>query len=113
MVFIRTKIVNGLYYSYLVSSIWNKETKASKQKTIKYLGSTFTINDIPLEYRTEPSIEKYFNISNTDNISKKSYIQKIHNCKECNREVASKKILTCLWCNRKKKMQIELGILKI
>lgn len=113
MIFIRTKCINGLYYSYLVSSVWNKETKTSRQKTIKYLGSTFTINDIPLEYRTEPFVEKYFKKYNIYNMPNKSYTQKIYNCKECNREVFSKKVLICIWCNRKKKMQIELGIIKI
>ena len=38
MVFLRTKIVKGESYSYLVKSKWDRERKTSIQETIKYLG---------------------------------------------------------------------------
>ena len=120
MVFIRTKYIKCLPYSYLVSSVWNKETKRSEQNVIKYLGSTFTKNDIPLEYRKQPSVKKYFEDYDTTKLTHhlnkkpmKQIIQKIYYCKECNRETSSKKILICTWCNRKKKLQLELGMIKI
>ena len=58
MVFIRVKKVKGLDYYYLVKSQWDPKSKRSTQHTIKYLGnpSNFTIDDIPLEYRTNPKV---------------------------------------------------------
>ncbi len=58
MAFIRVKKVKGLDYYFLVKSQWDPDRKGSKQKIIKYLGkaSNVTINDIPPEYRNNPSI---------------------------------------------------------
>jgi len=53
-------------YLYLVKSEWDKVKKISKQKTIKYLGDSNTVNrdDIPVEYRDDPKINAYL-IENT------------------------------------------------
>ena len=53
-------------YLYLVKSEWDKVKKTSKQKTIKYLGDSNTVNrdDIPIEYRNDPKINAYL-IENT------------------------------------------------
>ena len=53
-------------YLYLVKSEWDKVKKISKQKTIKYLGDSSTVNrdDIPVEYRDDPKINAYL-IENT------------------------------------------------
>ena len=58
MVFLRSKVVKGESYSYLVQSKWDKERKTSIQETVKYLGKTSQISmgDIPHEYRYDPTI---------------------------------------------------------
>ena len=58
MVFLRSKIVKNESYSYLVKSKWNSKKKTSQQETIKYLGKTSDVEleDIPDEYRNDPSI---------------------------------------------------------
>ena len=58
MVFLRSKIVKNESYSYLVKSKWDSKKKTSEQQTIKYLGKTsdVTLEDIPNEYRNEPTI---------------------------------------------------------
>ena len=58
MVFIRSKVVKGESYSYLVQSKWDVERKTSIQNTIKYLGKTsrISMDDIPHEYRYNPTI---------------------------------------------------------
>ena len=73
MVFIRSKLVKGESYSYLVKSNWNKKRKTSEQETIKYLGRTedITLNDIPSEYRTNESILSYLATSNNFDIEKR------------------------------------------
>jgi hypothetical protein len=38
MSFIRTKIINGRKYRYLVENYWDKDKKCSRQKVIQYLG---------------------------------------------------------------------------
>lgn len=61
MVFIRSKIVKGESYSYLVKSNWNSKKKTSQQETIKYLGRTsdISLQDIPAKYRDSPSVLSY------------------------------------------------------
>ena len=58
MVFLRSKIVKNESYCYLVKSKWDSKKKTSQQETIKYLGKTsdITLEDIPDEYRNEPTI---------------------------------------------------------
>ena len=58
MVFLRSKIVKNESYSYLVKSKWDSKKKTSEQQTIKYLGksSDVTLEDIPDEYRNDPTI---------------------------------------------------------
>jgi len=58
MVFLRTKIVKGESYSYLVKSRWDREKKTSVQETIKYLGKTskISLGDIPFEFRFKPTV---------------------------------------------------------
>ncbi|SVD26258.1 uncharacterized protein METZ01_LOCUS379112, partial [marine metagenome] len=57
-VFLRSKVVKGESYSYLVQSKWDIERKTSIQETVKYLGKTsrVSIDDIPHEYRYNPTI---------------------------------------------------------
>ena len=56
--FLRSKVVKGESYSYLVQSKWDVERKTSIQETVKYLGKTSRVNidDIPHEYRYSPTI---------------------------------------------------------
>ena len=58
MVFLRSKVVKGESYSYLVQSKWDTERKTSIQETVKYLGKTskISVGDIPHEYRHSPTI---------------------------------------------------------
>ena len=58
MVFLRSKVVKGESYSYLVKSKWDVKRKTSIQETVKYLGKTsrVDIDDIPHEYRYSPTI---------------------------------------------------------
>ena len=64
--YLRKKKVRNVEYLYLVKSEWDKVKKTSKQKTIKYLGDSSTVNrdDIPVEYRNDPKINAYL-IENT------------------------------------------------
>ena len=73
MVYIRNKQVKGINYSYLVRSVWDKEKKASKQETIKYLGRTekITLVDIPKDYADDKNILKFF--AKESNGSRKNY----------------------------------------
>jgi len=73
MVYIRNKQVKGISYSYLVRSVWDKEKKASKQETIKYLGRTekITLVDIPKDYVDDKNILKFF--AKESNGSRKNY----------------------------------------
>ena len=61
MVFVRSKIVKNESYSYLVESKWDSKGKTSRQQTVKYLGKTsdVTLEDIPSEYRNDPSIVSF------------------------------------------------------
>ena len=61
MVFLRSKIVKNESYSYLVKSKWDSKGKTSRQQTVKYLGKTsdVTLEDIPSEYRNDPSIVSF------------------------------------------------------
>ena len=58
MVFLRSKVVKGESYSYLVQSKWDSRRKTSIQETVKYLGKTskISIRDIPHEYRYSPMV---------------------------------------------------------
>ena len=56
--FLRSKVVKGESYSYLVQSKWDTKRKTSIQETLKYLGKTskISVGDIPHEYRHSPTI---------------------------------------------------------
>ena len=58
MVFLRSKVVKGESYSYLVQSKWDTRRKTSIQEILKYLGKTskISISDIPHEYRYNPTV---------------------------------------------------------
>ena len=66
MVFLRSKIVKNESYSYLVKSKWDSKKKTSEQQTIKYLGksSDVTLEDIPDEYRNDPTIISFLSSNN-------------------------------------------------
>ena len=73
MVFLRSKIVKNESYSYLVKSEWDSKKKTSKQQTIKYLGksSDVTLEDIPDEYRNNPTIISFLSSNNQLDIKKR------------------------------------------
>jgi len=73
MVFLRSKIVKNESYSYLVKSKWDSKRKTSEQQTIKYLGksSDVTLEDIPDEYRNDPSIISFLSSNNQLDIKKR------------------------------------------
>jgi len=79
MVYIRSKIVKGESYSYLVRSKWNSKRKTSRQETVKYLGRTenISLNDIPTEYQTEPLVISYLaNNQELNLIERGKYLEK-------------------------------------
>lgn len=55
------KKIRGIRYAYLVESVWDRERKQPKQRTIKYLGriDDISMNDIPEEYRSDPNILRF------------------------------------------------------
>ena len=73
MVFLRSKIVKNESYSYLVKSKWDSKKKTSQQETIKYLGKTSNISleDIPDEYRNDPTIISFLSSNNQLDIKKR------------------------------------------
>ena len=79
MVFLRSKIVKNESYSYLVKSKWDSKRKTSQQKTVKYLGKTsdITLEDIPNEYRTEPTIISFLSSNKqVDSKKREKYLMK-------------------------------------
>lgn len=79
MVFLRSKIVKNESYSYLVESKWDSKGKTSKQKTVKYLGRTsdVTLEDIPNEYRNDPSIVSFLSSAQRFDMKKREkYLMK-------------------------------------
>ncbi|MBB46668.1 MAG: histidine kinase [Thaumarchaeota archaeon] len=79
MVFLRSKIVKNESYSYLVKSKWNSKKKTSQQETIKYLGKTSDVEleDIPDEYRNDPSILSFLSSnSKIDDTKRGKYLTK-------------------------------------
>ena len=80
MVFLRSKVVKGESYSYLVKSKWDVERKTSIQETVKYLGKTSRIDmdDIPHEYRYSPTILAFLaNNKKIDAKGREKFILKI------------------------------------
>ena len=81
MVFLRSKTVKNESYSYLVKSKWNSKRKTSEQETIKYLGKTtnVTLEDIPDEYRNEPTILSFLSSNKQfDTKKREKYLSLIH-----------------------------------
>jgi len=79
MVFLRSKIVKNESYSYLVESKWDSKGKTSRQQTVKYLGKTsdVTLEDIPSEYRNEPSIVSFVSSAQRFDVKKREkYLMK-------------------------------------
>jgi len=78
MSYIRSKLVKGIEYSYLVKSQWDSEKNTSRQITIKYLGKTSNVknSDIPVEHRNNPHIIKFFK---KNSLKGQSEIYKIQN----------------------------------
>jgi MerR family transcriptional regulator, light-induced transcriptional regulator len=73
MVYIRSKVVKGIPYAYLVKSEWDDKRKSSIQHTIKYLGraDSVVISDIPEEYRNDPKILSFLSSHSSKNQAKK------------------------------------------
>ena len=81
MVFLRSKIVKNVSYSYLVKSKWDSKKKTSQQETIKYLGksSDVTLEDIPDEYRNNPTIISFLSSNKQlDTKKREKYLSLIH-----------------------------------
>ena len=79
MVYIRNKRVKGIYYAYLVHSVWDPRRNTSRQQTIKYLGnaSQVTIEDIPVEFRNDSKILTFISAFSSFQEEKKVLISKI------------------------------------
>ena len=80
MVFLRSKVVKGESYSYLVKSKWDVERKTSIQETVKYLGKTsrISMDDIPHEYQYSPAILAFLaNNKKIDAEGREKFILKI------------------------------------
>ncbi len=73
MVYIRSKVVKGIPYAYLVKSEWDDKRRSSIQHTIKYLGraDSVVISDIPEEYRNDPKILSFLSSHSSKNQAKK------------------------------------------
>jgi methanogenic corrinoid protein MtbC1 len=73
MVYIRSKVVKGIPYAYLVKSEWDDKRGSSIQHTIKYLGraDSVVISDIPEEYRNDPKILSFLSSHSSKNQAKK------------------------------------------
>jgi MerR family transcriptional regulator, light-induced transcriptional regulator len=73
MVYIRSKVVKGVLYAYLVKSEWDDKRGSSIQHTIKYLGraDSVVISDIPEEYRNDPKILSFLSSHSSKNQAKK------------------------------------------
>ncbi len=59
--YIRSKLVRGDRYLYLVKSVWDPKRSTSRQEIIKYLGKASEVRpeDIPADYRHNPRIEAF------------------------------------------------------
>jgi methanogenic corrinoid protein MtbC1 len=80
LVFLRSKIVKGKSYSYLVKSKWDVKRKTSIQETVKYLGKTsrISMDDIPHEYQYSPAILAFLaNNKKIDAEGREKFILKI------------------------------------
>jgi MerR family transcriptional regulator, light-induced transcriptional regulator len=73
MVYIRSKVVKGIPYAYLVKSEWDDKRRSSIQHTIKYLGraDSVVISDVPEEYRNDPKILSFLSSHSSKNQAKK------------------------------------------
>ncbi len=82
MVYLRSKVVKGESYSYLVQSKWDFEKKTSIQETVKYLGKTSKISmgDIPREYRYNPTILAF--LASNKKIDTKGREKSLHKIKQ-------------------------------
>lgn len=71
--YLRLKTVKGEKYAYLVRSVWDPKKNTSRQETIKYLGkaSQVTEEDIPAEYRSEPSVISFLASDDVMDLKKK------------------------------------------
>lgn len=76
MVYIRSKVVKGIPYAYLVKSEWDDKRRSSIQHTIKYLGraDSVVISDIPEEYRNDPKILSFLSSHSSKNQAKKQVL---------------------------------------
>ncbi|MCS7141077.1 MAG: cobalamin-dependent protein [Candidatus Nitrosocaldus sp.] len=75
MVYVRMKSIRGIRYAYLVESVWDRERKQPKQRTIRYLGRVdrISIEDIPEAYRSDPNVLKFLNMVSESRASKGHY----------------------------------------
>ena len=83
MAYIRSKLVKGDKYLYLVKSIWDSKKKTSRQEIIKYLGKASDVvpEDIPEEYRNDAKIISFLANNSTTEENEKQIMQlqnKIH-----------------------------------
>jgi MerR family transcriptional regulator, light-induced transcriptional regulator len=90
MVYIRSKLVKGIEYAYLVKSEWDADAKTSRQQTIKYLGrsSDVEFEDIPAQYQQDPKILSFLSEHSPQDLSKKKMLIEI-SCKKLYLTLAS------------------------
>jgi MerR family transcriptional regulator, light-induced transcriptional regulator len=90
MVYIRSKLVKGIEYAYLVKSEWDADAKTSKQQTIKYLGrsSDIEFEDIPAQYQQDPKILSFLSEHSPQDLTKKKMLIEI-SCKKLYLTLAS------------------------
>jgi MerR family transcriptional regulator, light-induced transcriptional regulator len=76
MVYIRSKLVKGIEYAYLVKSEWDAAAKTSRQQTIKYLGrsSNVEFEDIPTQYQQDPKILSFLSEHSPQDSKKKNIL---------------------------------------
>ena len=78
MVYIRAKKVKGDQYLYLVKSVWDPKKATSRQEILKYLGKAddVSIEDVPIDYRSDAKIAAYLSLHAGDNIKKNEQLSK-------------------------------------
>ncbi len=70
--FIRIKKIKNQEYAYLVSNVWKKRKKASRQKVSRYLGKIYKIHKTK-----DISLEEFLKISDMRNYIEKTNFEKI------------------------------------
>jgi MerR family transcriptional regulator, light-induced transcriptional regulator len=78
MAYVRSKLVKGIQYGYLVESRWDPKKKTSRQTTLKYLGKleNITLEDLPEQYRKDQKIIAFLTSHRPSNIKEQKKMLK-------------------------------------